>query len=433
MKHIFSLLLVLFVVGSSMPQMAVAKKAKVQSVASTKADSKLDSSSEIWIDSSKDKAEYAYQGDNSDEATEETSKPFSIIFFLVLSLIVVVGIMLLSIFNLGGKKKQALATSSQKERVSSLRLLDTLPLDGGKVLYLVELFNRKFLIASNWYSINLVSEVEGNFTEQPIEETASSLDFMTLAPEESNQVEEDNSENPIAALGNLYNEVPEPNYINQSEIQTSRTTKSNILSSFSRHFISSKGAKPNNQELTTPPKLIDVSPSIAPEDENELANASKQAQSASPETIVKRSNTPIADTPVETQIQRSTKPTTSPIRAKEVPGITKKPSWLQERETQRQQEAARYLNNWRNKGVAEKQVLPDLKPQAPVLETKPTNNSQLKDKINSAAKLAANLNNQKNYLEELEHSIGTKLEALSESNLNKVAKTSVSRKISIVE
>jgi hypothetical protein len=160
-------------------------------------DSKLSSSSAIWVDSPVESEDYTDTTSPTSEKIqqEENNKPFLIPIALTVSLTIVVAIMIWSIFNVNGKKKPALQNNNLvRSEESSLRLVDSLDLDGNKTIYLITFLTRQYLVASSLTSVNLIAEIlEPTKTISKskafADKVQSSLDFLTVQDESSEEEE----------------------------------------------------------------------------------------------------------------------------------------------------------------------------------------------------------------------------------------------------
>ncbi len=385
-------------------QGVMAKKAsKAESVESveTKPDSKLSSSSEIWVETPAAKSDDSYSGSTqpSDDTYSENSKPSLIIYLIAISLILFVGIMVFSIFNTGSKKK---STSQINEDNSNFKLLDSLNLDGSRNLYLVRLFDRHFLIASTLTSISLISEVNADSIESQIAESIeavqkpeNNLDFMTMSTEEKSGFD--------ALLRD------------ETEIQTSRNLKNKVNS----NFFSKKTLQPESESVV--PKLTQILPNTSTTIEEEVKKP--QVQTSTSQNAVQKSKLASDFTPSA----RSSE-IIPPAR------VVKKPNWLQEREARVKQIEAKLAA--KEKSSSEKSILKtqqtlkntfvprEREKEIQIPEVALVEKEEQQEKIVVATELAANVNAVKNTVEEISQ---VQKPVLSSSP---VVKT---RKISIVE
>ncbi|MDX1920451.1 MAG: hypothetical protein SFU25_06910, partial [Candidatus Caenarcaniphilales bacterium] len=149
----------------SFPVEARAKKQteSAQSETVKSAESKADSNNgQLWIDSStetpENNSDFQYQSPGYESETH--SKPFTIIGLIVLSLAVVIGIMIWSINTVNNKKKVIEEVPSTSPKKSNFKILDSLILENGKTLYLIQAFGKNLIIGSSWSSISLIGEID---------------------------------------------------------------------------------------------------------------------------------------------------------------------------------------------------------------------------------------------------------------------------------
>ncbi|MDJ0625493.1 MAG: flagellar biosynthetic protein FliO [Candidatus Caenarcaniphilales bacterium] len=152
----------------------------------------INSNDSLWIDESD---ELNYLSKENKINSISSSKPFTIIGLIIFSLVLVIGVMAWSVFTVNGKKKTYLTPRNLINK-SNFKLLDSFNLDNGKSLYLVQLFEKKYVLASTWNSICFINEYTGeiNLDSNEIKEVKyissmsdlkkkasnSNLDFLTV-------------------------------------------------------------------------------------------------------------------------------------------------------------------------------------------------------------------------------------------------------------
>lgn len=297
-------------------------------------------SSRAWVDqaaglpaesaSTNNSNEFNYGDESVNDAPTKGFQPMVIIVFTLLSLILFVGVMVWSIFTVKDKKK-SLSQSSTIQEKSNFKLLDSLDLENGKALYLIELLERQFLIASAWGSISLITEIQENLfpKKKKIElskEIQSSLDFMTLKGE--------NLQNDLTE--NLYEKEKEesatsPTWLQsineEDEVQTTRPLKNTIKRIINEN---QEKNKTSDKSMNTYFKAVNTEKVQANTNlEDEIYNNDKFPESEEIEAAKKS-----ADNASYGQIKRSYAENS---RNTDTLSNFKRPSWLKDRETKRNQ------------------------------------------------------------------------------------------------
>lgn len=223
MKRILSfisLALALYFISTpfNMPSEAKTKRLSESTQAETKTtDSSTSSTNEqLWVEPSQEttesSSEFQYQSPAYENQTN--SQPFTIIGLIILSLSVVIGIMIWSINTVNNKKKTAMEAPSSSSPKSIFKVLDSIVLESGKTLYLVQAFGRNLIVGTSWSSVSLIGEIDElpaeflNTTEKFEEAQSSqqtktaSLDFLTVEEKQENNIVE-------VATKRVFGEIPD--------------------------------------------------------------------------------------------------------------------------------------------------------------------------------------------------------------------------------
>ena len=296
----------------------------------------IDAKSKAWVDQAAglpvdtstfndDGSEFNYTEttNTTNESPQNGFRPVLIIVLTFLSLILFIGVMIWSIFTVKEKKKNLVTNASEKETQTGFKLLDSIEIENGKTLHLIELQERQFLLASAWGSVNLITEMHESTSAKAAqqqaaldkreaeilemnEEIQSSLDFMTIQAEENSEAD---------IVGNLFEKIEQKEEReNSPQAQTQHLSSNNIQRIINDNHEKNKIDKAQNT-------YFKINNSSAQEKNNNSEDESAMAEFNAAEKKLR-------DSFLHGQIKRSY----SPEQKNESLNTFKKPSWLRDRE-----------------------------------------------------------------------------------------------------